>query len=153
MGIVSGLSESIYFLDVLLTGVLTIFGSINVVEADAHNSSEESMASSVVIMPAVSSAPQSQRVPSVTVTLSTQGGSVASVGDDNLSEAGSDMSLISMPSSPSEDEVWHSSRSRASSKPSGAPTVAPGTSTASKAESLIIYDDEFDDEWKLDWKS
>jgi len=132
----------------------SLWVDINVVEADAHSSSEESMAASSVIMPAASSAPQSQRVPSVTVTtLSTQTHSLASVTDDNLSDAGSDMSLISMPSSPSDDEVWHETKSTPSN-PSGAPTVvARGSSAASTSSALgidyvLLYDDESDDERK-----
>jgi next-to-BRCA1 protein 1 len=143
---VFGLSKYLFF-NPSLARHRHFFCSINVVEAD---SSEESMAASSVIMPAASSAPQSERVPSVTLTtLSTQTHSLAS--DDNLSDAGSDMSLISMPSSPSDDEVWHETRSRPSN-PSGAPTAAtPGSPAASAVPGMdyvLLYDDESSDDEK-----
>jgi len=106
------------------------------------------MAASSVIMPAVSSAPHSERVSSViATTLSTQTNSLASVTDDNLSDAGSDMSLISMPSSPSDDEVWHSAPSNLSKGPSTAPgSSAVSTPAAVGMDYVLLYDDESSDE-------
>ena len=109
------------------------------------------MAASSVIMPAASSAPQSERVPSViTTTLSTQTQSVASVTDDNLSDAGSDMSLISMPSSPSDDEVWHETKTSPSSNLSKDPTAAGSSAASTPAavgmDYVLLYDDESSDE-------
>ena len=116
---------------------------INVAEADL---SDESMAASSVIMPTASSAPQSERVPSVTVaTFSTQSRSVASVTEDNLSDAGSDVSLVSMPSSPDDDdEAWHEARSRLSSNLSRVAAGSPATTAA--MDYVLLYDDESSDE-------
>jgi next-to-BRCA1 protein 1 len=119
---------------------------INVVEADSQHASDESMAASSVIMPTPSSAAQSERVPSVTVTtFSTQSHSIASVTEDNLSDAGSDMSLISMPSSPSDDEIWHETRSApSSSAPAAANSSAASVSAA--MDYVLLYDDDSSDE-------
>ena len=102
-------------------------------------------------MPAAAgSTAQSGRVPSVTVTtLSTQSRSIASVTDDNISEAGSDLSLISIPSSPSDDEVWHETRSRLSSNLSPAPVPRAGSSapstSATAMDYVLLYDDDSSD--------
>lgn len=146
LGILSGLSKC--FFPLINGSALTSFSRIRVVEADA---SEESMAASSVIMPAASSTAQSERVPSVTATLSTRTHSLASVTDDNLSDAGSDMSLISMPSSPTEDEVWHETASRPLSDTSGARMLPAAVSSASKSaeegvDYVILYDDESSDD-------
>jgi len=129
---------------------------INVAEADSQHSSDESMASSSIIMPTVSSAPQSHHVSSVTVTtLSAQSTSIASRSEDNLSDAGSDISLISMPSSPSDDEddvMWHDTRSHTTSELTAAAaalaqTTAPNGSAASPSAAasmdyVLLYDDQ-----------
>ncbi|KAF8910162.1 hypothetical protein CPB84DRAFT_1958637 [Gymnopilus junonius] len=117
---------------------------INVVEADSHSSSE-SMASSSVIMPGVSSAPQSQHVASTTVRTNSVPTDLTST-DDNMSDAGSDVSLISMPSSPSvsdDDAMWHDTRSHATTELGGAAASgAPAQpSNSSAIDYVLLYDD------------
>jgi len=118
-------------------------------------------------MPAASSATQS-RVASVTVaTLSVQSRtSVASSTEDNLSDAGSDISLISMPSSPSDDEddaMWYETRSHATSDlatqvadagnaaqaTGGRPGRAESTTSTSAVTAMdyvLLYDDNSSNE-------
>ena len=132
--------------------------SINVVESDIHHSSEESMASSSVIMPMPNAASvhASTQVPSETAHSVTESipASVSSI-DDSISDAGSDVSLISMPSS-SEDEdeaLWHDTRSQttaelaaaaaaaqAAAVSSAASPRAPG-STVTAMDYVVLYDD------------
>jgi len=131
--------------------------SINVVESDIHHSSEESMASSSVIMPVpnVASVQASAHVPSETAHSVTESipASISSI-DDSISDAGSDVSLISMPSS-SEDEdeaLWHDTRSQttaelaaaaaahAAAVSSAASSRAPG-STVTAMDYVVLYDD------------
>lgn len=114
---------------------------INVVESDSHHSSDDSMAASSIIMPLSSpSAQQSEHIPSTTVhSLS---GVSTIVTDDGISEIDSDsssVSLISMPSSPSDDEdeaLFHDSRSQTT-----ADRVAAATATTSGMDYVMLYDD------------
>jgi hypothetical protein len=131
---------------------------INVVESDSHSSSENSMAASSIIMPTPSSIQRT--VASVTEhAASVSAATTEGFTEDNLSDAGSDISLISMPSSPSSDEdeaLWHDTRSytteeraavaaanaaRASSNRS-APSIDHEASTpASAMDYVLLYDD------------
>jgi next-to-BRCA1 protein 1 len=113
---------------------------INVVESDSHHSSEDSMASSSIIMPISSpSALQSEHVPSTTVHSLSAVSTI--VTDDGISEIGSDsssVSLISMPSSPSDDEdeaLFHDSRSQTTAD------RAAATATTSGMDYVMLYDD------------
>ena len=115
---------------------------INVVESDSHHTSDDSMAASSIIMPAASpSAQQSEHVPSTTVH-SLSAISTATL-DDDVSEIGSEgysVSLISMPSSPSDDEdeaLFHDSRSRTMAERAAAAATTP----ASGMDYVMLYDD------------
>ncbi|CAA7264849.1 unnamed protein product [Cyclocybe aegerita] len=134
---------------------------INVVESDSHHSSGESMAASSIIMPTPPSVPHTEHPPSLTAhTHSTETTSVVSTAtEDNMSDAGSDISLISMPSS-SEDEdeaLWHDTRSQATAELAAAGTTRANaspshTSTAGRSNSVsamdyvLLYDDNSEDE-------
>ena len=114
---------------------------INVVESDSHHSSDDSMAASSIIMPLSSpSAQQSEHVASTTVR--SLSGVSTIVTDDSISEMDSDsgsVSLISMPSSPSDDEdeaLFHDSRSQTT-----ADRVADATATTSGMDYVMLYDD------------
>ena len=113
---------------------------INVVESDSHHSSDDSMAASSIIMPLSSSAQQSEHVASTTVR--SLSGVSTIVTDDSISEMDSDsgsVSLISMPSSPSDDEdeaLFHDSRSQTT-----ADRVAAATATTSGMDYVMLYDD------------
>ena len=115
---------------------------INVVESDSHHSSDDSMAASSIIMPISSPcAQQSEHVSSTTVhSLS---GVSTIVTDDGISEIDSDassVSLISMPSSPSDDEdeaLFHDSRSQTTADRAAAATGTP----ASGMDYVMLYDD------------
>ncbi|KAJ3496639.1 hypothetical protein NLJ89_g10455 [Agrocybe chaxingu] len=120
---------------------------INVVESDSHHSSDESMAASSIIMPTPPSVPHTEHPPSLTAhTHSTQTTSVVSTAmEDNMSDAGSDISLISMPSS-SEDEdeaLWHDTRSQATTELAAAGTTRANASPshASAMDYVLLYDD------------
>ena len=113
---------------------------INVVESDSHHSSDDSMAASSIIMPLSSpSAQQSEHVASTTVR--SLSGVSTIVTDDSISEMDSDsgsVSLISMPSSPSDDEdeaLFHDSRSQTADR------VAAATATTSGMDYVMLYDD------------
>lgn len=98
-------------------------------------------------MPVASSAAQSEHIPSATVTtLSTQSHSNVSMAEDNLSDAGSDVSLISVPSSADEGELWHEARSRVSSNPNTGAAASPAATAAT--DYVLLYDDESSDEEK-----
>lgn len=139
MVIVSGLSEllSIPSYSMLMTR------RINVVESDSHHSSDDSMAASSIIMPiSCPSTQQSEHVPSTTVhSLS---GVSTIVTDDGISEIGSDsssVSLISMPSSPSDDEdeaLFYDSRSQATADRVAA---VPSAMPTSGMDYVMLYDD------------
>jgi len=93
-----------------------------------------------VIMLAVSSAPHNEPISSIIAT-------TLSNSDDNLSDAGSDLSLISIPSSPSDDEVWHSTLSNLNKVPATVPgSSAAPTPAAVKNDYVVLYDDESSDE-------
>ena len=130
--------------------------SINVVESDIHHSSEESMASSSIIMPVPNAASvhASANVPSETAHSVTESApaSVSSI-DDSISDAGSDVSLISMPSSSDDEDeaLWHDTRSqttaelaaaaaREAAASSAASPRAPG-STVTAMDYVVLYDD------------
>jgi len=112
---------------------------INVVESDSHHSSNDSMAASSVIMPISPSAQQSEHVPSTTVHSLSAVSTI--VTDDSVSEIGSDsssLSLISVPSSPSDDEdeaLFHDSRSQTTADRGAA------TATNSGMDYVMLYDD------------
>ena len=114
---------------------------INVVESDSHHTSDDSMAASSVIMPISPSAQQSEHVPSTTVHSLSAASTI--VTDDSISEIGSDsssVSLISMPSSPSDDEdeaLFHDSRSHTTADRAAAATATP----ASGMDYVMLYDD------------
>lgn len=139
MVIVSGLSELLcidFYSELLMTR------RINVVESDSHHSSDDSMAASSIIMPNSPSAQQSEHVPSTTVHSASAVSTI--VTDDSISEIGSDNSsvfMISMPSSPSDDEdeaLFHDSRSQNTAD------RAVGTVTATHASGMdyvMLYDD------------
>ncbi|KAF8167336.1 hypothetical protein B0H34DRAFT_681448 [Crassisporium funariophilum] len=118
---------------------------INVVESDSHHSSDESMAASSIIMPTASSAPQSEHIASTTVQSVSAPSTMAT--DDNLSDAGSDnssISLISMPSSPSDDEdeaLWHDSRSQTTAERAAAAAASAAGTPASAMDFVMLYDD------------
>ncbi|KDR85758.1 hypothetical protein GALMADRAFT_234824 [Galerina marginata CBS 339.88] len=127
-----------------------VFGSslwieINVVEANSH-SSDESMASSSIIMPSASSATHIQQVGSTTVRSVSAPTSVLST-EDNISDAGSDISLISMPSSPSDSEdeaLWHDSRSQTTAELAAAAASGAAGNAANNASAIdyvMLYDD------------
>ena len=116
---------------------------INVAESDSHHSSDDSMAASSVIMPISSpSAQQSQHVPSTTVHSLSAVSTI--VTDDSISEIFSDnssVSLISMPSSPSDDEdegLFHDSRSQTTADRAAAIAAAAPTSGM---DYVMLYDD------------
>jgi next-to-BRCA1 protein 1 len=113
---------------------------INVVESDSHHFSDDSMASSSIIMPISSpSALQSEHVPSTTVRSVSAVSTI--VTDDDISEIGSDsssVSLISMPSSPEDDEddaLFHDSRSQTTAD------RAAAAGTTSGMDFVMLYDD------------
>ena len=117
---------------------------INVVESDSHHSSDDSMAASSIIMPiSPPSAQQSEHVSSNTVHSLSAVSTV--VTDDGISEIGSDsssVSLISMPSSPSDDEdeaLFHDSRSQTTAERDAA--AAPTVSPTSGMDYVMLYDD------------
>jgi next to BRCA1 gene 1 protein len=111
---------------------------INVVESDSHHTSDDSMAASSIIMP---SAQQSEHASTTVHSLSAI--STATM-DDDVSEIGSEsysVSLISMPSSPSDDEdeaLFHDSRSRTTAERAAAAAATP---TASGMDYVMLYDD------------
>jgi next-to-BRCA1 protein 1 len=99
------------------------------------------MAASSVIMPDASpSAQQSEHVPSTTVHSLSAASTI--VTDDNISDMGSDsssVSLISMPSSPSDDEdeaLFHDSRSQTT-----ADRAAVAATPTSGLDYVMLYDD------------
>jgi len=121
---------------------------INVVEADSHHSSDESMAASSIIMPTASSAPRSHQVASTTIR---SGPTSLTSTEDNISDAGSDISLISMPSSPSDSEdetLWHDSRSQTTAElAAAAAAAASAPATPSSAiDYVLLYDDNSSEE-------
>ena len=114
---------------------------INVVESDSHHSSDDSMAASSIIMPDASSSTQrSEHVPSPTI----RSAASTTVTDDNVSDVGSDsssVSLISMPSSPSDDEdeaLFHDCRSQTVAERAPA---APDATTTTGMDYVMLYDD------------
>jgi next-to-BRCA1 protein 1 len=118
---------------------------INVVESDSHHSSDDAMAASSIIMPdASSSAQRSEHVPSTTVHSLSATSTI--VTEDNVSDIGSDsssVSLISMPSSPSDDEdeaLFHDSRSQTMAERASALPAAP-TAATSGMDYVMLYDD------------
>ncbi|KAF9486564.1 hypothetical protein BDN70DRAFT_870152 [Pholiota conissans] len=122
---------------------------INVMEADIHHSSDESLAASSIIMPGVSSTQPSERLTSVTAHTASVTASAIST-EDNISDAGSDISLVSMPSSPSDDEdveMWHDSRSQATAEreaqaaAAAAATMSPSASASAAMDYVLLYDD------------
>ncbi|KAF9567754.1 hypothetical protein CPC08DRAFT_746636 [Agrocybe pediades] len=129
---------------------------INVVESDIHHSSDDSMAASSIIMPTMSSPRAGEEASQLGETASTTVKSVSSTHisvtstEDNISDAGSDISLISLPSSPSDDEdemLWHDSRSqttaeRAQAAATAAASRRPASSTQGSAmDYVLLYDD------------
>ncbi|KIM47460.1 hypothetical protein M413DRAFT_22123 [Hebeloma cylindrosporum] len=133
---------------------------INVVESDSHHSAEESMASSSIIMPVPNAASlhASTHVPSETAHSVTESGpaSISSI-DDSISDAGSDISLISMPSSSDDEDeaLWHDTRSQTTAELAAAAAAraaatagssaaasprAPG-STVTAMDYVVLYDD------------
>jgi next to BRCA1 gene 1 protein len=119
---------------------------INVVESDSHHSSNDSMAASSIIMPHASpSARQSEHVPSITVHSLSAASTI--VTDDTVSEIGSDsssVSLISMPSSPSDDEdeaLFHDSRSQTTAERAAAAAAAASATPTSGMDYVMLYDD------------
>lgn len=118
-------------------------------EADLHHSSDESLAASSIIMPGASSTQPSEHVPSVTAHTASITVSGVST-EDNISDAGSDMSMISIPSSPSDDEdeeLWHDSRSQTTAERAALAAAAAAAASASPAASasamdyVLLYDD------------
>lgn len=98
-------------------------------------------------MPTASSVPQSQHVASTTVRTASVPTDLTST-DDNISDAGSDVSLISMPSSTSlsdDEAMWHDTRSHATSDLSAAVAAAARApaepSNSSAIDYVLLYDD------------
>jgi next-to-BRCA1 protein 1 len=138
--------------------MMILFFSINVVESDIHHSSEESMASSSIIMPMpnVASVHSSAHVPSETAHSVTESvpASISSI-DDTISDAGSDVSLISMPSSSDDEDeaLWHDTRSQTTAELAAAAAAAKTAAAASAAsprapgstvtamDYVVLYDD------------
>ena len=142
--IVSGSSEFLpidFFFEVIQCLVTR---RINVVESNSYHSSDDSMAASSIIMPGASpSAQQSEHVASTTIHSLSPPSTI--VTDDDISEVDSDgtsVSLISMPSSPSDDEdeaLFHDSRSQATADRAAA---AAGTvASAAGMDYVMLYDD------------
>ena len=127
---------------------MSVIRRINVVESDSHHSSNDSMAASSVIMPGASpSAQQNEHVPSSVVHSLSATSTIAT--DDDISEIDSDscsISLISMPSSPSDDEdeaLFHDCRSQTTAEraaAAAAAAAAPAT-PASGMDYVMLYDD------------
>ncbi|KAF9526424.1 hypothetical protein CPB83DRAFT_857788 [Crepidotus variabilis] len=112
---------------------------VNVAEVDSQHTSDESMASSSIIMPAVSQSDAASAT--VTGTLSSR---TQSANEDNLSDDGSDLSLISMPSSPSDDELWHETRSHPTNSITSALSPAQPRRLApsdANVDYVMLYDD------------
>ncbi|KAH9486260.1 Protein JOKA2 [Psilocybe cubensis] len=137
-----------------------LFGSslwieINVVEADHHSSDESSMAASSVIMPQSSAIAQDGASrQAVSSTVQSAAGDTSTIStEDDLSDAGSDISLISMPSSPSDDEdegLFHDSRSFITAESAAAASVVASSSRtrsvqnsrlSSAMDYVLLYDD------------
>jgi len=123
--------------------LMSVTRRINVVESDSHHSPDDSMAASSIIMPAASpSAQQSEHVPSTTVHSLSVASTVAM--EDDISEIDSDsssVSLISMPSSPSDDEdevLFHDSRSQTTAERAAAAAIA---TPAAGMDYVMLYDD------------
>jgi len=119
---------------------------INVVESDSHHSSNDSMAASSVIMPVASpSAQQNEHVPSSVVYSLSATSTIAT--DDDISEIDSDscsISLISMPSSPSDDEdeaLFHDCRSQTTAERAAAAAAAAPATPATGMDYVMLYDD------------
>ncbi|PPQ79402.1 hypothetical protein CVT25_002672 [Psilocybe cyanescens] len=123
---------------------------INVVEADSHHSSNaSSMAASSVIMPRASVDEASRQALSLTVQ-SASGDTATISTEDDISDADSDISLISMPSSPSDDEdegLFHDSRSYTTAELAAAAAAAASSarsapsSNTSAMDYVLLYDD------------
>ncbi|KJA28423.1 hypothetical protein HYPSUDRAFT_1087110 [Hypholoma sublateritium FD-334 SS-4] len=140
-----------------------IFGNslwieINVMEADFRHSSDVSLAASAIIMPAASSVQQSDATPSLIAHTTSFSTSVVST-EDNVSDPGSDISLISMPSSSSDDDedFWHDSRSqttaeREAAAAAAAAAVASGSrgspAAANAMDYVMLYDENSSEEEK-----
>lgn len=112
---------------------------INVIESDSHHSPDDSLAASSIIMPISSpSAQQSEHVLSTTVHSVSAVSTI--VTDDGISEIGSDsssVSLISIPSSPSDDDdeaLFHDSRSQTTADRAAAVAT-------SGMDYVMLYDD------------
>jgi len=102
------------------------------------------MAASSIIMPNLSSPQAGQHVPSATIDTESTRMSLTST-DDNISDAGSDISLISLPSSPSDDEdemLWHDSRSQTTAERAVAAARSVQTRNSTSAmDYVLLYDD------------
>lgn len=129
---------------------------INVMEADSRHSSDVSLAASAIIMPAASSVQQSDATPSLIAHTASFSTSVVST-EDNVSDPGSDISLISMPSSSSDDDedFWHDSRSQTTAEREAAAAAAAAASgsraspaAASAMDYVMLYDENSSEEEK-----
>jgi hypothetical protein len=85
--------------------VLTFTRSITVAEANKDDSeSDTSLAASSVIMPRAASGPSADAASAAPLSLASAASTALS--EDALSIAGSDMSMVDMPSVHSDDELW-----------------------------------------------
>ena len=129
------------------------------VEADSRHSSDVSLAASAIIMPAASSVQQSDATPSLVAHTTSISTSAVST-EDNVSDPGSDISLISVPSSSSDDDedFWHDSRSQttAEREAAAAAAAAAAASAGSRAspaaanamDYVMLYDENSSEEEK-----
>lgn len=131
---------------------------INVMEADSRHSSDVSLAASAIIMPAASSVQQSDATPSLIAHTASFSTSVVST-EDNVSDPGSDISLISIPSSSSDDDedFWHDSRSQTTAEREAAAAAAAAAAAsgsraspaaASAMDYVMLYDENSSEEEK-----
>jgi len=118
------------------------------------------MASSSIIMPApsVTSVRASAHVTSETAHSVTESvpASISSI-DDSISDAGSDISLVSMPSSSDDEDeaLWHDTRSQTTAELAAAARAAAGSlaasprapgSTVTAMDYVVLYDDNTSEE-------
>jgi hypothetical protein len=102
--------------------------SITVAEVTQDDSSSDSsLAASSIIMPRAASGPSMAAVSAA--PLSANSHASTALSEDTLSIAGSDLSLIDVPSIHSDDDLWQESR------------AAPVTTATRDMEYVVLYDE------------